>query len=127
MESNRLVSSGDTCEQCHARLKAIEPRLRVFSKFNDDEAKTRTETVLMMFVGGGKSAGIHGAHLAPGVRIRYGPRTRSGRTIPWVEYRNSGTGVTRSYLAAGEKSAASSLPTFDMQCVDCHNRAAHVV
>jgi len=124
METNRLVSSGDTCEQCHARQKAIEPRLRVFSKFNDDEANTRTETVLIMFVGGGKSAGIHGAHLAPGVRIRYRAADKKRQTIPWVEYRNSGTGVTRTYLA-GAKSAASSLPTFDMQCVDCHNRAAH--
>ena len=28
MESNRLVSSADTCEQCHARGKVIGPRLR---------------------------------------------------------------------------------------------------
>ena len=33
MESNRLVSSADTCEQCHAREKVIGPRLRVISSF----------------------------------------------------------------------------------------------
>ena len=60
MESNRLISSTDTCEQCHTRNKPMGPRLRVFSKFQDDEANTRTETVLTMQVGR-----IHGAHMGP--------------------------------------------------------------
>ena len=126
MESNRLVSSADTCEQCHAREKAIGPRLRVISKFKDDEANTRTETVLMMSVGGGRFGGIHGAHLGPGVRIRYAASDKKRQTIPWVEYRNIETGITRTYLAGDAKAdSVGSLPTFDMQCVDCHNRAAH--
>jgi nitrate/TMAO reductase-like tetraheme cytochrome c subunit len=126
MESNRLVSSADTCEQCHAREKAIGPRLRVISKFKDDEANTRTETVLTMLVGGGRFGGIHGAHVGPGVRIRYAASDRKRQTIPWVEYRNSGSGVMRTYLAAdAQPVSVSSLPTFEMQCVDCHNRAAH--
>lgn len=126
MESDRLVSSADTCQQCHAREKSIAPRLRVFSQFKDDEANTRTETVLMMLVGGGRFGGIHGAHLGPGVRIRYAASDKKRQTIPWVEYRNTETGVTRTYLAGDAKPASvSSLPTFEMQCVDCHNRAAH--
>ena len=126
MENNRLVSSADTCEQCHAREKAIGPRLRVVSHFKDDEANTRTETVLTMLVGGGKFGGIHGAHLGPGVRIRYAASDRKRQTIPWVEYRNSGSGVTRTYLTGdAQPVSVSSLPTFEMQCVDCHNRAAH--
>jgi hypothetical protein len=126
MESNRLVSSAETCEQCHAREKSIGPRLRVFSKFKDDEANTHTETVLMMLVGGGRFGGIHGAHMGPGVRIRYAASDRKRQTIPWVEYRNTQTGVTRTYLASDAKPVSvSSLPTFEMQCVDCHNRPAH--
>jgi NapC/NirT cytochrome c family, N-terminal region len=126
MESNRLVSSAETCEQCHAREKSIGPRLRVFSKFKDDEANTHTETVLMMLVGGGRFGGIHGAHMGPGVRIRYAASDRKRQTIPWVEYRNTQTGVTRTYLAGDAKPVSvSSLPTFEMQCVDCHNRPAH--
>jgi hypothetical protein len=126
MESNRLVPSADTCEQCHAREKAVGPRLRIFGQFKDDEANTRTETVLMMLVGGGRFSGIHGAHLGPGVQIRYAASDKKRQTIPWVEYRNTGTGVTRTYLAADAKpDSVSSLPTFEMQCADCHNRAAH--
>ena len=62
----------------------------------------------------------------PGVRIRYAASDQKRQTIPWVEYRNTETGVTRTYLAGDAKPASvSSLPTFEMQCVDCHNRAAH--
>jgi len=124
LESNRLVSSADTCEQCHARGKVIGPRLRMHSSFKDDETNTRTETILMMLVGGGNTGGIHGAHMGPGVRIRYAASDKKRQTIPWVEYSNGG--ATRTYLADGTTpDAARALPTFEMQCVDCHNRAAH--
>jgi hypothetical protein len=125
MESNRLVPSADTCEGCHAREKFIGPRLYIHTEFKDDEPNTRMETVLMMRVGGGSLGGIHGAHMGPGVRIRYRAADKKRQTIPWVEYTDSAN-VTRTYLASGTKAeAVSSLPTFEMQCVDCHNRAAH--
>ena len=61
-----------------------------------------------------------------GVRIRYAAADKKRQTIPWVEYTNSAANVTTTYLASGTKAdAVSSLPTFEMQCVDCHNRAAH--
>jgi hypothetical protein len=122
MESNRLVSSADTCEHCHSREKPIGDHLRILTKFKGDEANTRTYTVLSMNVGGGSLGGIHGAHLGPGVHIRYAAGDRKRQTIPWVEY--SANGESRQYLAPGAKPDAS-LPVFEMQCVDCHNRAAH--
>ena len=125
MESNKLVSSADTCEHCHSRDKVIGPRLRVIPKFKDDEANTRTETVLMMMVGGGNAGGIHGAHMGAGVHIRYAAADKKRQTIPWVEYSKEG-GVTQKFIAAGTKpESIAALPVFEMQCVDCHNRAAH--
>ena len=122
MDSNRLVSSNETCESCHDRSQVIGPRLKTMSKFKDDEGNTRTETVLMMLVGGGNSGGIHGAHMGPGVKIRYAAADKKRETIPWVEYRNQTTNITRTYVAG----KSEGLETFEMQCVDCHNRAAHV-
>ena len=121
MENNRLVLSADTCEGCHARGKSMGPRLRVISKFKDDAANSRNETVLLMRIDG-----IHGAHLGPGVRIRYAASDKKRQTIPWVEYQNSTKGIKRTYLAADAKpDAVAAMPAFEMQCVDCHNRAAH--
>jgi len=123
MESDRLVPSAETCEECHARDKFAAPRLRVLTKYKDNEANTRTETVLMMLIGGGRYGGIHGVHMGPGVHVRYAASDKKRQNIPWVEYRNSNTGVTQTFVAGG--AASSSLPTFEMQCVDCHNRPAH--
>lgn len=126
LESNRLVSSAATCEQCHARELFIGSRLRILTKFKDDEANTKNQTVLMMQVGGGMRGGIHGAHMGPGVQIRYAAQDKKRQSIPWVEYRNTTTGITKSFLAMGSKpDVATTLPVFEMQCVDCHNRAAH--
>lgn len=126
MENNKLVSSAETCEQCHQRDTPIGPRLRVIPSYASDQPNTRTETVLLMHIGGGTLGGIHGAHLGPGVRIRYAAADKKRQTIPWVEYTNTQTGISRTYLASGTAAASvRSLPTFEMQCVDCHNRAAH--
>jgi hypothetical protein len=126
LESNRLVSSADTCEQCHARERFIGPRLRIISEFKDDAANTPNETVLMMLVGGGSLGGIHGAHMGPGVHIRYAASDKKRQTLPWVEYNNTASGTTRTYVAGGTKpDSIRALPTFEMQCVDCHNRPAH--
>jgi hypothetical protein len=76
----------------------------------------------MMLVGGGTQRGIHGAHMGPGVHIRYATTDKKRQTIPWVEYRDAG--ATRTYLA-GDASVNPSLPVFEMQCVDCHTRVAH--
>ena len=54
------------------------------------------------------------------------PSTRSATRIPLVEYTNSKTGVSRTYVASGAKpEEAARLPKFTMQCVDCHNRPTH--
>jgi hypothetical protein len=126
MENDKLVSSAETCEHCHQRDTLIGSRLRVIPSYKDDEANTPTVTVLLMHVGGGTLGGIHAAHLGPGVRIRYVASDKKRQTIPWVEYKNTKTGTARTYLANGSTAdSVRSLPAFEMQCVDCHNRAAH--
>jgi nitrate/TMAO reductase-like tetraheme cytochrome c subunit len=121
MEDNKLVSSAETCEQCHQRDKPIAPRLRVIPSYKDDEANTRTTTVLLMRI-----AAIHAAHLGPGVHIRYAAADKKRQALPWVEYKNGQNGASQVYLASGSTAdSVRSLPTFELQCVDCHNRAAH--
>jgi nitrate/TMAO reductase-like tetraheme cytochrome c subunit len=121
MENNKLVSSAETCEQCHARDKPIAPRLRVIASYKDDETNTRTTTVLMMRI-----ATIHAAHLGPGIRIRYSSVDKKRQTILAVQYESAKAGPLRTYLASGSTAdSVRSVPVFEMQCVDCHNRASH--
>ena len=126
METDRLVPSRLTCEQCHWPQKFDSTKLRVIFHFQNDAANTQTQTVLQMLTGGGDLGGIHGKHLAPGVEIHYAASDAKRQTIPWVEYRNRNTGEIRTFLADGSSSqSVASLPRHEMQCVDCHNRPTH--
>jgi len=125
LESNRLVPAKDTCENCHWPQNFAGTRLRVFSKYADDETNTRTETVLLMLIGGNRIPGIHNAHFGPEVHIHFSASDPARQTIPWVEYRNTNTGETRTYTSSDSSASAYDSPKFEMQCVDCHNRPTH--
>ena len=121
--SNRLVPASETCENCHWPQKSIGMRLRILSKYAEDETNSRSETVLLMRIGGNGGSGIHGAHLGPGVHIRFVAADPDRQTIPWVEYRNSTTGEIRAFSSGDPP--RESVSKIEMQCVDCHNRPAH--
>jgi hypothetical protein len=126
LASNRLVPARQTCENCHWPQKFGGARLRIFSKYAEDEANTRTETVLLMMIGGDRISGIHGAHLGRGVRIRYGATDATRQSIPWVEYRNDATGEVRRFNGSDPPGdSPRGVAEFEMQCVDCHNRPTH--
>jgi nitrate/TMAO reductase-like tetraheme cytochrome c subunit len=126
MESNRLVPATETCENCHWSQQFGAVRLRLITNYAEDERNTRTQTVLLIFVGGSKFAGIHGKHFGPGIQVRFAAADTKRQDIPWVEYRNATTGVVRTFSNQGATpDSAKSLPKYEMQCVDCHNRPAH--
>lgn len=126
ISTNRLVPARKTCENCHWPERFAGARLRVLSKYASDETNTRTDTVLLMLVGGNRIAGIHGSHFGPGIYIRLAAVDPARQTIPWVEYRNTMAGNIRTFVSPDSaKESTDSLPKFDMECVDCHNRPTH--
>jgi len=125
LESHRLIPSRKTCENCHWPQNLGGVRLHVFNKYAEDEPNTRSQTVLLMMVGGNKLSGIHGAHFGPGVRIRYAATDSTRQTIPWVEYQNTATGETRILHSSGTAADSGGMPPYEMECVDCHNRPTH--
>jgi nitrate/TMAO reductase-like tetraheme cytochrome c subunit len=126
LASGKLVPSRQTCERCHWAEKIVAAKLRVLPGYASDEQNTASYTVLGMLVGGSRMKGIHHAHFAGGFEIRYAASDKTRATIPWVEWRNTKTGETRTYLAEGTKAdQVAALPKHVMQCVDCHNRPTH--
>ncbi len=120
---HNLRPARETCEACHWPQKYGEDRVRVISKFADDEANSETKTVLLMKIGGGNGGiGIHGTHLGPGVHIRYRHSDEARQNIPWVEYETP-DGKSRVFAVADAKTA--DLPEREMDCIDCHNRPTH--
>ena len=66
-----LRPARDTCEQCHWPTKHVGDKLQVRAKFAEDEANSKTTTVLLMKVGDQTGAAeICGQVLAPQLRSR---------------------------------------------------------
>ncbi len=114
-----------TCEGCHTPTRFDGDKMLVKSNFADDEQNTETQTVLILHLGGVDSlshyTGIHGVHLG---HIEYVATDPTRTSIPWVERQNADGSFTEySSLPPG-----SGIPKGDrrvMDCIDCHNRAAH--
>jgi hypothetical protein len=121
-----LRPARDTCEGCHWPDKFGGDRLRIIPKYADDEANTRTLTVLMMRIGGGRTPhGIHGAHVGQGVRMRYGATDRKRQNIAVVEVVRDGQ--TATFYGKDVKPAdVQGIEMREMDCVDCHNRPTHI-
>jgi len=120
-----LRPAREICEGCHTPAKFVGEKLLVKSTFADDEKNTETQTVVVLHLGGRDSlshlTGIHGVHLG---HIEYIATDEDRTTIPWVQRRNedgSETVYTTSAAGGGVPKGERRV----MDCIDCHNRAAH--
>ncbi len=120
-----LRPAREICEGCHTPAKFIGDKLIVKSSFADDEQNTESQTVLLLHLGGEDSlshlTGIHGVHLG---HIEYITTDASRTTIPWVQKRNA-DGTETVFVASALKGSVPSGERRVMDCIDCHNRAAH--
>jgi nitrate/TMAO reductase-like tetraheme cytochrome c subunit len=124
MADDKVPPAWTTCLNCHTADKYIGDKLLVETAFGDDEKNSKTSTLVVMHVGGRDSfsqlSGIHGAHLG---HIEYIATDTTHQTISWVGKTN-GDGSVTEYLSGDAKTPATGVKR-TMDCIDCHNRAAH--
>ncbi|MDQ1257219.1 MAG: hypothetical protein QG656_1822, partial [Candidatus Hydrogenedentes bacterium] len=125
-----LRPSRDTCEECHWPEKFAGDRVKVITKFEEDEANSPTKTVLLLHVGGGNAqkAGIHNWHIAADRKTTYLAVDKQRQKIARVRVTESDGSVmeftppegtyTPEELAGAEERV--------MDCIDCHNRPTHI-
>ncbi len=122
-----LRPAREICEGCHTPAKFVGEKLLVKSNFADDERNTETQSVVVLHLGGSDSlshlTGIHGVHLG---HIEYIATDPTRTSIPWVQRRNEDGSLTE-FAASATKSAVPSGERRVMDCIDCHNRAAHTM
>jgi len=123
MAENKIPAANLTCLNCHNPNAMIGDKLLVENHFGDDETNSMTNTVVLIHVGGrdgfGHLSGIHGAHSA---HIEYVSTDNNRQTIPWVAKTNDDGSVTE-FSTDGKGPPAGTRHVMD--CIDCHNRAAH--
>jgi nitrate/TMAO reductase-like tetraheme cytochrome c subunit len=122
-----LRPAREICEECHKPAKFVGEKLLVKSNYGDDEKNTLTQTVVLLHLGGIDSlsqlSGIHGVHLG---HIEYIDTDPTRTTIPWVE-RTYPDGSKTAFVSSSLKGAMPNGERRLMDCIDCHNRAAHTM
>jgi hypothetical protein len=126
-----LRPASQTCEQCHWPGRFAGDKLLVRTSYTEDEKNTPQTDVVMLKVGGSDgqgTTGIHGHHLADAARIRYISTDPQRQTIPVVYYIDD-QGKTTEFISSDAKPTQKQLDQGEhrvMDCLDCHNRPAHV-
>jgi nitrate/TMAO reductase-like tetraheme cytochrome c subunit len=120
----QLRPAREICEGCHTPAKFIGEKLLVKTSFADDETNSVTRTLVLLHLGGRDSlshlTGIHGVHLG---HIEYVSTDARRQVIPWVSKTNADGSTTD--FSSSDPPAAVKGERRVMDCIDCHNRAAH--
>jgi len=122
----------DTCAQCHWPEKNWGTQLKEFNEYAYDEKNSLRQTRMLINVGGGNSGtgptnGIHW-HMNLANEITYIASDQQRQVIPWVQQKDSNGNIT-VYVARNSQLTAEQVkqtPTRRMDCIDCHNRPAHI-
>jgi NapC/NirT cytochrome c family protein len=129
---HNLRPAQETCEQCHWPEKFFGAQLKTFNHYAYDEKNSLRQTRMLLNVGGGSPAtgqvaGIHW-HMNIGNKISYISTDEHRQTIPWVKVQDRQGNVTE-YIDRNRPMTAEQIqtsPKRNMDCVECHNRPAHV-
>jgi hypothetical protein len=129
---HNLRPAPETCEQCHWPEKFFGAQMKVFNHYAYDEQNSLRQTRMLLNVGGGSPTtgqvtGIHW-HMNIANEVTYISTDDQRQVIPWVKIKDSQGNVTE-YYDRSRPLTPQQIASADkrrMDCVDCHNRPAHV-
>lgn len=124
-----LRPARETCEQCHWPEMFVGDRMRTHTHFLGDETNTPFTVRMLLKVGGadpsrGPVEGIHW-HMNLANQIEYLATDARNQVIPWVRVTDH-RGVVTEFQTPDFKMDSGRRVLHRMDCMDCHNRPAHV-
>jgi hypothetical protein len=129
--AEQLLSSRDTCEQCHWPEEFHGDKIRRVVEYADDEKNTESVMTLHVHVGGGDgrrgpASGIHW-HMNLANEIDYVATDKNRQVIPYVRMKDR-QGILREYVVDGvTPEQVAKGERRQMDCMDCHNRPSHPI
>ena len=124
--------ANQTCEKCHWPEKFHGEEMRVFSHYGYDEQNSLSQTKMLVNVGGGSASGgpVGGIHWHMNVanEITYVATDANRQDIPWVRMKKA-DGTVTEYTAKNNTLSKPQIENAEkrvMNCIDCHNRPAHI-
>ena len=133
---NNLRPARETCEDCHRPASFRDNKIKIINHYGNDEKNTPSQTVLILKLGGtqsstGVSKGIHW-HIQS--KVSYIAEDEKRQVISWVGVEENGQlkeFYARDSLALAQsdyvEKARREGRVREMDCIDCHNRAAHFI
>jgi hypothetical protein len=132
MPTHGLRPARETCEECHRPELFHGDKLKILDRYEEDEKNTHLQTVLLLKLGsGGQGIGARGIHwhVSNQNKIIYTYEGESREHISEVHLFNAdGSEVIFKNPEVTAESHSESLEhgSKEMDCVDCHNRPAHI-
>lgn len=124
-----LRPAQDICEKCHWPEKFHGNVDIAFDHFLSDKKNTPYSVRLLMHVNqpqpGAPAGGIHW-HVNRNERVEYYAADEKRQDIPWMRVTDLKTGESRVYRTNKFKGEPPAGQLRVMDCMDCHNRPAHV-
>jgi len=126
-----LRPAREACEHCHWPERFYSDRVNKVIHFAADDKSTELNTYLIMKTGGGseRTGKGYGIHWHVENDVEFVATDEFNQVIPWVratfpdgrvvEYFDDSSKLSKAEVAQLEKHR--------MECVDCHNRAAHYI
>lgn len=127
-----LRPAKETCEECHRPELFHGDTLKVTDRYLEDEKNSRLQTVLLMKLGsGGQDIGARGIHwhVSSENTIMYSYEDEYRERISQVHLRKADGSeliFKNPDLTGGDHAKSPRHGIKEMDCVDCHNRPAHI-
>ena len=129
---SNMRPANETCATCHWPEKFHGEKLKAFKHYGYDENNSLSQTRMLINVGGGTEAGgpVGGIHWHMNVtnEITYLATDEKRQNIPWVRMKKA-DGTVVEYTAKDNTLSPTQIdnaPKRVMNCIDCHNRPAHI-
>lgn len=124
-----LRPAQDICEKCHWPEKFHGNIDVTYDHVLSDKKNTAFSVRMLMHVNksqpGGPLGGIHW-HVNPNTRVEYYAADEKRQEIPWMRVTDLKDGTTRVFSTPEFKGEPKPDQIRTMDCMDCHNRPAHV-
>ena len=124
-----LRPARETCEKCHWPEKFHGNIDLTYDHYLSDKKNTAFSTRMLMHVNEGRPGsplvGIH-LHVSPDSKVEYYATDEKRQDIPWMRVTNKKDGTSRVYRNEEFKGEPTAEQIRVMDCIDCHNRPAHV-
>lgn len=124
-----LRPARETCEKCHWPDKFHGNIDLTFDHFLSDKKNTAVSVRMLLHVNSGRAgsplAGIHW-HVNTDTTVEYYAADEKRQDVVWMRVTNKKDGTARIYRNEEFKGEPPAALIREMDCIDCHNRPAHI-